>query len=296
MSPGLSTIVTDPQYATCPVLPKDMKPDEDNFDDTPSSERFDNYQQTGRRRLSESTVSPSDTSTGSSVESELSDEERLQIESSFRGLKTQMFVCNSLANLYVGKVSSRTQENNNINWELHYTGIPVIILDTGETRSRNKRKISILLAERGTSFTLWKDTIDNLSSYKVSGEGFHTMYLSSDHTTMIGLSFDNIESSKELWMHIEKLTSCPENICLSMPKSKKSASRSSSNLVSQHNQKMKFKLPDKSLISTPCCFQHITNVDITDRERYYSLQTMLPGDHVSIAASNHSSNTNNSHL
>ncbi|KAI5745162.1 hypothetical protein M8J76_008769 [Diaphorina citri] len=204
-----------------------------------------------------------------------------------------MFVCNSLANLYVGKVSSRTQENNNINWELHYTGIPVIILDTGETRSRNKRKISILLAERGTSFTLWKDTIDNLSSYKISGEGFHTMYLSSDHTTMIGLSFDNIESSKELWMYIEKLTSCPENICLSMPKSKH---KSASNLVNQHNQKIKFKLPDKSLISTPCCFQHITNVDIADRERYYSLQTMLPGhhegDHVSI--SNHS--TNNSHL
>lgn len=205
-----------------------------------------------------------------------------------------MFVCNSLANLYIGKVSPKTQENNNINWELHYTGIPVIILDTGETRSRNKRQISILLAERGTSFTLWKDKIDNLSSYKISGEGFHTMYLSSDHTTMIGLSFDNIESSKELWMYIEKLTSCPENICLSMPKSKL---KSTSSIVNSSNQKIKFKLPDKSLISTPCCFQHITNVDISDRERYYSLQTMLPGhhevDHVSI--SHHSSN-NNSHL
>ncbi|XP_026685022.1 uncharacterized protein LOC103516959 [Diaphorina citri] len=131
MSP-VSTIVDDPQYASCPVLPKDMN-QEDSFEDPPSSERFDNYQRGGRRRLSSSTVSPSDTSTGSSVDSELSDEEKLQIESSFRGLKTQMFVCNSLANLYVGKVSSRTQENNNINWELHYTGIPVIILDTGET-------------------------------------------------------------------------------------------------------------------------------------------------------------------
>lgn len=30
----------------------------------------------------------------------------------------------------------------------------------------------------GTCFALWKDTIDNLSNYKVSGPAFHTMCLS----------------------------------------------------------------------------------------------------------------------
>lgn len=73
----------------------------------------------------------------------------------------QVFVCESLANLYLGSASQTER------WELRFTGIPVVVLDLGETRSRSKRRIQILLAERGTCFTLWRETIDNLSSYKV---------------------------------------------------------------------------------------------------------------------------------
>lgn len=75
---------------------------------------------------------------------------------------SQVFVCESLANLYLGSASQTER------WELRFTGIPVVVLDLGETRSRSKRRIQILLAERGTCFTLWRETIDNLSSYKVS--------------------------------------------------------------------------------------------------------------------------------
>lgn len=70
-------------------------------------------------------------------------------------------MCESLANLYLGSASQTER------WELRFTGIPVVVLDLGETRSRSKRRIQILLAERGTCFTLWRETIDNLSSYKV---------------------------------------------------------------------------------------------------------------------------------
>lgn len=73
----------------------------------------------------------------------------------------QIFVCESLANLYLGNASQVGT------WELRFTGIPVVVLDLGETRSRSKRRIQILLAERGTCFTLWRETIDNLSAYKV---------------------------------------------------------------------------------------------------------------------------------
>lgn len=76
--------------------------------------------------------------------------------------KQQVFVCESLANLYLGNASQTER------WELRFTGIPVVVLDLGETRSRSKRRIQILLAERGTCFTLWRETIDNLSSYKVN--------------------------------------------------------------------------------------------------------------------------------
>lgn len=85
----------------------------------------------------------------------------------------------SLANLY-------TKSPLDKDWQLKYTGIPLVLLDVGESRARDKRRIQIVLAERGTSFMLWRDTIDNLSSYKVSGKAFHTMCYSEDHTLQIG--------------------------------------------------------------------------------------------------------------
>lgn len=83
----------------------------------------------------------------------------------------QVYVSTSLANLYesVGKED----------WRLVYTGIPVLLHDKGCTRSRCTPRVSFVLAERGTCFALWKDTIDNLSDYKVAAAAFHTMCLSA---------------------------------------------------------------------------------------------------------------------
>uniref|UniRef100_A0A1B6CXN5 WH1 domain-containing protein n=1 Tax=Clastoptera arizonana TaxID=38151 RepID=A0A1B6CXN5_9HEMI len=249
MSPGPIA-----QYASCSALTKDQ---DNSYSDRRLSAAV--YPNMPRRRLS--STGGTDSNSSSSVDtSDLSEHERLQIESCFRGLKTQVFVCSSMANLYFGSAIS------DIPWELHYTGVPVILLDTGETRSRIKRRIQILLAERGTCFTLWHDTIDNLTSYKVSGPAFHTMCLSSDHTKLIGFSFDCVDAAKEMWEHVDRLTSSPENISLSVPGSR--------------NKKVKKQqyqpLPEKSHISQPCCFQHITSVEAGDRMRYFSLQTLLP--------------------
>lgn len=174
----------------------------------------------------------------------------------------QVFVCGSLANLYLGATSCEGQ------WELRYMGIPVLVLDSGETRSRNKRRIQIVLAERGTCFTLWQDIIDNLSSYRVAGQAFHTMHLSSDHSVLVGLSFDSAVAADEMWGHVERLTACPENISLSVP--------------GRRGRKLRRTpkpqpLPAKSHISQPCCFQHVTSVDAADRMRYLSLRSLVPG-------------------
>lgn len=83
----------------------------------------------------------------------LSETERHQIETFFRGLRTQLYVCSSLANLYVSWKESEG------NWKFKHTGIPVVILESGDTKSRSKRRIQILLAEKGTCFPLWRDTI-----------------------------------------------------------------------------------------------------------------------------------------
>jgi hypothetical protein len=122
----------------------------------------------------------------------------------------QVYVCGSLANLYFKTSSDQ-------DWQLKFTGIPVVVLDIGESRARDKRRIQIALAERGTCFMLWNDTIDNLSSYQVAGNAFHTMCCSSDHTKQVGFSFDTAQAANDMWTHIERLVSCPENISLSIP-------------------------------------------------------------------------------
>nr|CAD7433887.1 unnamed protein product [Timema monikensis] len=260
------------QYASCPQLEEEQK-------DPPTLEeqgihqltiKYDSYQGLLRRRVSsvgESDVTTSDETSASGGTEEESDgqdrlqvteRERLQVETFFKGLKTQVFVCGSLANLYLGSTSSDVQ------WELSHTGIPVVILDTGETRSRRRRRIQLLLAERGTCFTLWQDTIDNLSSYRVAGEAFHTLHMSVDHSRLAGLSFDCPGSAADLWTHLERLMADPHNISLSVPGRRK-----------PKRGPKPASLPNKSQISQPCCFQHITSVEAGDKDRYISLRSLV---------------------
>lgn len=213
-------------------------------------------QRTGSPEDGESSAA---SSAGSDNSTELTEFERTQVDSCFRALSTQVFVCGSMANLY-------TSRGNDKRWALQHTGVPVILLDTGEARSRTSRGIRIVLAERGSSFTLWSDKIDNLSAYREISSSFHTMCLSSDHTTFVGFSFDCELAAKEMWEHVERLTSCPENISLSVPSTKKTSRKSPA----------RPPLPAKTHISQPCCFQHITSVGQTDKHRYVSLQTLLP--------------------
>ena len=192
----------------------------------------------------------------------------------------QVYVSSSLANLYEGVRKK--------DWRLVYTGIPVLLLDKGSARSRTSPRVTFVLAERGTCFALWKDTIDNLSNYKVSGSAFHTMCLSTgkifhparfsswqielsfaDHRKVIGFSFDSDEAAIELWQWVERLISNPENIALSSPGRKKRSKKRSKPIV----------LPPKSQISHPCQFLHVTKVTTYDTPRFFSLQAFVSSSH-----------------
>ena len=181
-----------------------------------------------------------------------------RIETSFRGHKTQLWVCRTMANLYI-------EENNGKEsvWKLQFTGVPALLLDLGETKSRNKRQLQIILAEKESGFELWKDVIDNLTSYKVQEPHFHTLYLSSDHRRKIGLSFNEGQAAMVFHSQLETLTSNPENISLSAPGKKKSKPK---------EKPVKYKAPRKNDISSPCNFHHVTTVDPSDRTKLYSLQ------------------------
>uniref|UniRef100_W8ADK6 WH1 domain-containing protein n=1 Tax=Ceratitis capitata TaxID=7213 RepID=W8ADK6_CERCA len=192
-------------------------------------------------------------------QSNLSEYERGQVESFFGGLGTDIYVCTSLANLYEGTGKEG-------DWRLVFTGIPVILYDRGNARARSVPRVTLVLAERGSSFALWSDRIDNLSAYRVAGPSFHTMCLSTNHQQLIGFSFDSTDSARELYTHIDKLVSDPENIALSVPGKKKP----------KQKRVKPAPLPPKSQISQPCQFQHITSVTKEDTDRYYSMQAFAP--------------------
>lgn len=211
---------------------------------------------------------------------ELSDQDLLQVEIFFRSQKTSVYVCPTLADLYLSTIeistlspankqhpSSRTQTN----WQLRHTGIPVLLLDSGESRSRTKRRIQIVLAEKGTGFLLWRDTIDNLTNYKAIDNHFHTMFMSSDHRKMVGLSFSNVSAAREFYDKVETLTSDPANISLSGPNSK-AAKKTAAKKKKKGDKKI--KLPTKMDISQPCCFQHVTKVDLGDKDHFVTLATL----------------------
>lgn len=92
-------------------------------------------------------------------------------------------------------------------------------------------------------------------------------FLPSDHSRVIGFSFDSNEAAVEFWENVERLISNPENISLSAPGRKRK---------SMKNKKVKSKpLPPKSQISHPCQFEHITNVTMSDAPRYHSLRLFV---------------------
>jgi hypothetical protein len=58
-----------------------------------------------------------------------------------------------------------------LDWTLRYTGVPVLLLDLGGSRSRC-RGVRLVLAERDSGLALWYDTLDNLSSYEAQASVF----------------------------------------------------------------------------------------------------------------------------
>lgn len=225
----------------------------------------------------------------------ITEKDRMKIEYALMGRKTSIFVADCLANLYCMKksnfvsrpnssLSNHHQSGNNSysghssgdgEWVLKYTGVPVLLLDLGETKSRDKRRIQIVLAELGSGLALWKDVIDNLSSYKVmeGSHTFHSMHLSTDHTKIIGLSFDDEECAELFFQRVDKLTSDFANISLSGSKSKSKSKRDKGS--SKLSIKTKFVKPKKSDISQPCCFNHISSLTSLDKKRFPSLQNFV---------------------
>lgn len=184
---------------------------------------------------------------------------------------TKVFVCSCLANLYFNQNSPYVPQKQ-VQWELIVTGIPVVVMDCGETRSRSVRQLQIILAERGTGFTLWKEVITDFSRYEEAERTFHTLMTSSEPARLAGLSFDDAFSAAKFYQHVKALSN--ENLDLN------SNSNSSKKKADKYNKQRRHSFVGgasnghiggakkgilrKAEISTPVCFKHITSVKPAD--------------------------------
>lgn len=186
-----------------------------------------------------------------------------QVEMFYKSHKSDVTVCHSLANLYFGSGAASAKNTSpalmsspasgSETWEFVSTGIPVLVLDSGShVRSR---QLSIVLAEKGTGFPLWRDVVSHLTQYVCPHANFHTLRVSADSNKLAGLSFDDSKAAADFAATFKQLTSNPDDDLLMLSKKGKKKKKK------QESKKVKYKPPKKTDISQPCCFQHVTKLE-----------------------------------
>lgn len=194
-----------------------------------------------------------------------------QVEMFYKSQKTSVTVCRCLANLYFGSAivtmasapsarlgpsgqAGASPASGSESWEFINTGIPVLVLDSGE--HHRERKLTIVLAEKGTGFTLWKDIVTHLTCYTCPHANFHTLRLSADNNKLAGLSFDDGKAAVDFAATIKQLTSDPDDDLLMLSKKGKKKKKKQ-----KESKKPKYLPPRKTDISQPCCFVHVTKLE-----------------------------------
>ena len=136
--------------------------------------------------------------------------------------------------------------------------------------------MSLVLAEVGSGFALWRDTVDHLTCYRVASNDFHSLRFSHDHSRLAGLRFADSDAAGTFGRQLEAVTSGPAgNTLLSLSADKRAAKpedrdfrppcyafyESTSDIkLATNAAKLRPKLK-KCDISGPCCFEHITKFE-----------------------------------
>jgi len=210
--------------------------------------------------------------------SPLSDGELTQIDLFYRSYKSSVYVCTCMATLSFSRPVLNASAKSKLTpklldeyddgvWACVRTGIPVIVRDSGDGRRR--RRVCVLLAERGTGFELWRAPLDRLSDYTVTtatvsaGSGpsaavncsQHTMRLSVDDRMSVTarLAFDDQPGADEFHRQLVRLATAADDDATTATtggdQTKKKRHRKGVGSVS------------KTDISQPCCFSHVTRLE-----------------------------------
>jgi len=211
--------------------------------------------------------------------SPLSDGELMQIDLFYRSYKSSVYVCTCMATLSFSRPVIATpaksksmpklpEDYDDGVWACVRAGIPVIVRDNGDGRRR--RRVCVLLAERGTGFELWRAPVDRLSDYAVTAIPVstgndpsavavscsqHTMKLSVDSTMSVTarLVFDEQVAADEFHRQMIALTTADSD-----------SASTKSGVSGQTKKKRRGKAAvsiSKADISQPCCFSHVTRLE-----------------------------------
>ncbi|CAF2229580.1 unnamed protein product [Rotaria magnacalcarata] len=196
----------------------------------------------------------------------LSDNDILKVELSYRSIGTHVYAARSLCDLYITTAERLAKLED---WILFQHGLPVWLLNSG-TNPKRQSCLSLVIAEYGSGFPIWQDNVDGHSDVKQAREQ-HITFRLSDKVTLAVLRFNNILASKEFFSYYVSVRNDHRYKHLFS-----NGHNRSSSCGSILTSKRKSQRPvNKSSISNPCQFQHITRLQVKDCAHLTTLNQCL---------------------
>ena len=170
--------------------------------------------------------------------------------------------------------------------------VPVLLLNMGGSRAREKRSVDLVLADRRTGLAILRDKLDTLSNYRwvvprelngdiliiwiesldlncrsEGGEGVHRWHYSRDHSVVLGLVWLSAHLARQFLRRVQELMDIPENVGLSGP-----AKTRGPGVKKIKETEKRRRMTDKSEISSPCGFQHHASLSLEEWSQMTGLQ------------------------
>lgn len=184
------------------------------------------------------------------------------ITSSFSSLRSSCWVCPGLVTL----VTRDAMDSASL--VSREPLVPVLLLNMGGSRAREKRSVDLVLADRRTGLAILRDKLDTLSNYRSEGgEAVHRWHYSRDHSVVLGLVWLSAHLARQFLRRVQELMDIPENVGLSGP-----AKTRGPGVKKIKETEKRRRMTDKSEISSPCGFQHHASLSLEEWTQMTGLQ------------------------
>ena len=211
--------------------------------------------------------------------------DRARIELFYRSLDAVIYVCSSLADLFVGAVATTSANDDGsggCHWVHTHTGVPVWVMNSGAGTRR--RELTVVLAERETGYPLWSDKINYLSNFRQldDGGGVQVLRVSGSLSRMVRLDVFRRRSADEFHSRFLQLTADSNDDLWKISEMENAGARRRRRR--KDNAGKKQNRMSKSTISQPCNVVHVTRIDVRDANFRAAFSDLLPplGHHVQV--------------